>query len=110
LPLCRFQGRQLGLCINNAFFGIIGAADAFDAMTNQRPYNKPLSFNKALEKCLSLKRKQFDPDVIDALIRFVQKFKKRVRDSHLGLRQQNLNPQRNTAQQYSPLPWRLSVW
>ncbi len=50
---------------------IIGAADAFDAMTTQRPYNKPLTFNKALEKCKESKGKQFDPKVIDALDRFV---------------------------------------
>ncbi|MEJ2725091.1 MAG: HD-GYP domain-containing protein, partial [Deltaproteobacteria bacterium] len=55
---------------------IVGAGDAFDAMTSQRPYNKPLSSNKALEKCVSLKGKQFDPDVIDALIRFVKRSKK----------------------------------
>jgi len=50
---------------------ILGVADAFDAMTTQRPYNKPLPFDKAMDKCKSLKGKQFDPDVIDALVRFV---------------------------------------
>ncbi len=50
---------------------IIGAADAVDAMTTQRPYNKPLPFKKAMEKCISLKGKQFDTDVIDALVRFI---------------------------------------
>jgi HD-GYP domain-containing protein (c-di-GMP phosphodiesterase class II) len=52
---------------------IIGAADAFDAMTTQRPYNEPLSFEKALKKCQSLKGKQFDPDAVDALVRFITK-------------------------------------
>jgi HD-GYP domain-containing protein (c-di-GMP phosphodiesterase class II)/pSer/pThr/pTyr-binding forkhead associated (FHA) protein len=51
---------------------IIGAADAFDAMTTQRPYNKPLSLKKALEKCSALKGKQFDSEVVDALVRFVE--------------------------------------
>ncbi|MDH4257731.1 MAG: HD domain-containing protein, partial [Candidatus Aminicenantes bacterium] len=50
---------------------IIGAADAFDAMTTQRSYNKPLPFKKALEKCKELKGKQFDPKVVEALERFV---------------------------------------
>jgi len=54
---------------------IIGAADTFDAMTTQRPYNKPLTFEKALQKCQSLKRKQFDPDVVDALVKFMTKKK-----------------------------------
>jgi response regulator RpfG family c-di-GMP phosphodiesterase/pSer/pThr/pTyr-binding forkhead associated (FHA) protein len=52
---------------------IIGAADAFDAMTTQRPYNKPLSFMEALKKCASAAGKHFDPNVIDALARFINK-------------------------------------
>ena len=52
---------------------IIGAADAFDAMTTQRPYNKPLSFTEALEECASAARKHFDPNVLDALARFIKK-------------------------------------
>lgn len=50
---------------------IIGAADTFDAMTTQRPYNKPLPFKEALKKCKELKGKQFDPKIVDALDRFV---------------------------------------
>lgn len=50
---------------------IIGAADAFDAMTTQRPYNKPLSFKDALDKCVSSAGSHFDPEVISALVRFV---------------------------------------
>ena len=52
---------------------IIGAADAFDAMTSQRTYNEPLAFKEALKRCFLLKGKQFDPDVIDALGRFLDK-------------------------------------
>jgi HD-GYP domain-containing protein (c-di-GMP phosphodiesterase class II) len=50
---------------------IIGAADTFDAMTTQRPYNNPLPFNKALEKCKALKGKQLDGKAVDALVNFV---------------------------------------
>jgi NTP pyrophosphatase (non-canonical NTP hydrolase) len=49
---------------------IVGVADAFDAMTTQRPYNEPLSIEKALEKLESQRGRQFDPDVVDALVRF----------------------------------------
>ena len=49
---------------------IVGVADAFDAMTTQRPYNEPLSTEKALERLEAQKGKQFDPDVVDALSRF----------------------------------------
>lgn len=52
---------------------IIGVIDAFDAMTTQRPYNEPLTFEKALEEFEDLKGKQFDPDVVDALIRFIRR-------------------------------------
>ncbi len=51
---------------------IVGVADAFDAMTTQRPYNKPLSIKTALKKLESQKGKQFDPDVVDALSRFAK--------------------------------------
>jgi len=50
---------------------IVGAADAFDAMTTQRPYNEPMPMKKALKELKSLRGKQFDPAVVDALIRFV---------------------------------------
>ena len=64
----RLKGGQIPLGAR-----IIGAADAFDAMTSQRSYNKPLAFKEALQKCILLKGKQFDPDVIDALGRFLDK-------------------------------------
>jgi HD-GYP domain-containing protein (c-di-GMP phosphodiesterase class II) len=65
---------------------IIGAADAFDAMTTKRPYNKPLSFMEALKKCASAAGKHFDPNVIDALARFISKTMSRVPKLLLGNR------------------------
>ncbi|MCX7016085.1 MAG: HD domain-containing protein [Candidatus Sumerlaeota bacterium] len=50
---------------------ILTVADAFDAMTTQRPYNKPLSFHEALSRCRESAGKQFDPRVVDALDRFL---------------------------------------
>jgi len=52
---------------------IIGVADAFDAMTTQRPYNEPLSFKDALEEVQASKGKQFDPDVVDALASMINR-------------------------------------
>ena len=49
---------------------IVCVADAFDAMTTQRPYNEPLSTKKALKELEAQRGKHFDPDVVDALIRF----------------------------------------
>lgn len=57
---------------------IIGVADAFDAMTTQRPYNEPLSFEEALEEFETQKGKQFDPDVVDALVCFINRNYKTV--------------------------------
>jgi len=51
---------------------ILGVADAFDAMTTQRPYNKPMPFKEAMKKLKALKGKQFDPDVVDALDKFIK--------------------------------------
>jgi len=52
---------------------IIGVADAFDAMTTKRPYNEPMPFEEVLEEFESLKGQQFDPDVVDALGRFIKR-------------------------------------
>jgi HD-GYP domain-containing protein (c-di-GMP phosphodiesterase class II) len=51
---------------------ILGVADAFDAMTTQRPYNKPMPFKEAMKQLKSLKGKQFDGDVVDALDKFLK--------------------------------------
>jgi putative two-component system response regulator len=48
-------------------------ADAFDAMTTKRPYNEPMPFEEVLEEFESLKGQQFDPDVVDALGRFIKR-------------------------------------
>lgn len=50
---------------------IIRLADAFDAMTTKRPYNDPVDFKEALEICKASRGKEFDPDVVDALVRFI---------------------------------------
>jgi len=47
---------------------IIAAADAFDAMTSDRPYRKSFSEEHAIEELLANKGTQFDAQVIDAFI------------------------------------------
>ena len=51
---------------------ILGVADAFDAMTTQRPYNKPLAFKDAMKKLKAQKGKQFDAAVVEALDNFLK--------------------------------------
>jgi len=62
---------------------IIGAADAFDAMTTKRPYNKPLSFTEALKKCASSAGKHFDPKVIEALAHYINKTMSSGAEAHV---------------------------
>ena len=52
---------------------IIGVADAFDAMTTQRPYNEPLSFEEAFRELETLSGKQFDAQAVDGLVRFLKR-------------------------------------
>ncbi len=53
---------------------IIAVADAFDAMTSDRPYRKGMDFRVAIEK---LKNEsvgtQFDPEVVNAFIRMMER-------------------------------------
>jgi response regulator RpfG family c-di-GMP phosphodiesterase len=47
---------------------IIGVADAYHAMTSDRPYRKALSVQVALSELLKHRGRQFDPQVADAFI------------------------------------------
>jgi HD-GYP domain-containing protein (c-di-GMP phosphodiesterase class II) len=43
---------------------IVRIADAFDAMTNRRPYQQPVSFEAALEELHANAGQDFDPDLV----------------------------------------------
>lgn len=47
---------------------VIAVADAFDAMTSDRPYRQAMSVEAALERIGSLAGQQFDPQVAEALL------------------------------------------
>ena len=51
------------------FSRIISIADAFDVMTNDRPYRKALSFEEALEEIKKNSGTQFDPEIADIFIK-----------------------------------------
>jgi HD-GYP domain-containing protein (c-di-GMP phosphodiesterase class II) len=42
-------------------------ADAFDAMTTDRPYSKSMTFEAALARLRFLASKKFDPDCVTAI-------------------------------------------
>ena len=51
---------------------IVAVADSFDAMTSDRPYRTAFGYRDALEQ-LKLQTDKFDCDVIDHLIRLVER-------------------------------------
>ncbi len=55
---------------NIHIFGrILALADAYDAMTSDRPYRKCLGREKAIEEIKRCAGTQFDPEVVDAFLR-----------------------------------------
>ncbi len=57
------RGNQIDILVR-----IISVADAFDAMTSNRPYRNALSRNHALKILKQKKDEQFDPDLIDLFV------------------------------------------
>jgi len=52
---------------------IIAAADAYDAMTSERIYRKALTEAMARRELIRQAGRQFDPDVVKALLRYLEK-------------------------------------
>lgn len=63
----KLQGEQIPLLAR-----IVAVADAFDAMTTDRPYRKGLSFETALEEIIRCKGTHFDPEAADAFAKVLQ--------------------------------------
>ncbi len=57
------QGEQIPL-----WGRIVAVVDAYDAMTNDRPYRPALSHEQAIETLRAEREKQFDPEVVDAFL------------------------------------------
>ena len=47
---------------------VFAVADALDAMTSHRPYRRALSWSAARGEILEQRKRQFDPDVVDAFL------------------------------------------
>lgn len=67
------NGGLLGVTGNNIplIARILAVADAFDAMTSDRPYRRKRSLEEAIEEIQNQSGKQFDPMVIEAFKRWV---------------------------------------
>jgi HD-GYP domain-containing protein (c-di-GMP phosphodiesterase class II) len=57
---------------------IVAVADAFDAMTTDRPYRKGMTPWQALEEIVANSGKQFDPEVVGAFKRVIRDRMERV--------------------------------
>ncbi len=75
---------------------IILVADAYDAMTTDRPYRKSLGHQRAVEELKKLKGKQFDPQCVDALLRSIgengELLNGQLPESFLGLMIPSIDP------------------
>lgn len=52
---------------------VIGVADVVDAMASDRPYRAALGIEAALDEIQSNRGKFFDPDIVDACLRVIEK-------------------------------------
>jgi putative nucleotidyltransferase with HDIG domain len=59
---------------------IFAVADAFDAMTSNRPYRRALSVEKAQEEILNNSGSQFDPGVVEAFLRCLPSWAARLEE------------------------------
>ncbi len=68
------QGYPAGLSVEDTPLGarIIAVADAFDAMTSDRPYRKALTPEQALQTLCDESGKQFDPQVVESFVQMIQ--------------------------------------
>ena len=57
---------------------IMAVADAFEAMVYGRPYRERKDINSALKEIKKKSGTQFDPKIVEAFLRVIKKFNKRI--------------------------------
>jgi len=86
---------------------IILVSDAYDAMTTDRPYRQAIGHEKAVAELQKMSGKQFDPQVVDALMAFIGDDGREIDrilaeefpDSFIGLTLPSVDPSK-TGRQY----------
>ena len=61
------DGRNLPMVVR-----LVSVADAFDAMTSLRAYRQPFSFDRICEEMIRNSGTQFDPDVVEVLLKLIR--------------------------------------
>jgi polar amino acid transport system substrate-binding protein len=51
---------------------ILGIADAFEAMTSERPYKKALTLEEAIEELKGCSGTQFDPKLVEIMVSIIE--------------------------------------
>jgi HD-GYP domain-containing protein (c-di-GMP phosphodiesterase class II) len=50
---------------------IVGIADAFEAMTSNRPYSRAMNIEEAVQELIRFKGTQFDPDLVEVMLALI---------------------------------------
>ncbi len=71
------QGYPFGLAGNEipAEGRLLAVVDSFDAMTSERPYHRAMTVAEAVQEVIQHRGSQFDPEVVDAIVRIAAKGK-----------------------------------
>ncbi|NLV57244.1 MAG: HD-GYP domain-containing protein [Clostridiales bacterium] len=64
------NGKPIGEC--SLATRIMGVADAFDAMTSERPYRKGIPVDMAIEELCKGSGTQFDPAVVEVMVKLIR--------------------------------------
>jgi putative two-component system response regulator len=62
---------------------IVAVVDTFDAITHNRPYKTSVSIYEAVEELEAFKGIQFDPEVVDAFLKVLER-EGYIRRKHLA--------------------------
>lgn len=99
------SGYPDGLAGKNIPFGsqVILVADAYDAMTSDRPYRKSIGYEKATNELRKHVGRQFNGDMVEALLSVVGEngenlTNEGIPESYLGLKLGSINPQQQGKQ------------
>jgi putative nucleotidyltransferase with HDIG domain len=63
---------------------VITVIDSFDAMTSERPYKSKLTVDQAIDELKKYSAVQFDPNIVDAFIRVINKQDNILQSMHLS--------------------------